>query len=523
VNNTGTLEATTGGTLTLSGAAVNGGTILSSGGGSVVNVDNGSVITGSTLTTSGGGVMQHTAGAATFDGVTLSAGSTLTLGDGATTTLAGAITNNGNLFQNSTGSNTDVHISGAVTLNGNGTWDLSNNFNNRVYGNGSDALVNGVGHTIEGSGQFGIGGGGNGFTLTNNGTILANQSTELQLAPGSVTNNGTVQVNAGSTMHVEAGFTNFAAGTLTGGTYVVAGTAGSPGTLQIDALGNTGGEIVSNDATIVLNGPTAAITDSLNRNALSAFQDNLAGGSFTVEGGQLFSTAPAGDFTNAGAVDVGAGSSFTTSTNYTQTGGTTQDDGTLTANGGQINIDGGTLSGLGTAIATAVNINAGGTLSPGDPGDFNVIGNLTLQGTYNEQIAGAAAGSFDEVLVNGTANVTGGNLDVSLLGGYTPTAGTHFVILDSTGALSGAFATADGVAIAGDAFTADGQNFTIDYTPNEVILDDVGANGGGGNGGGGGTSPTPEPAFFVPLVAGIGAMIGVKARKRRQGLAIESL
>jgi hypothetical protein len=510
INNTGTLEATAGGTLTLTGAAVTGGTILSSGAGSVVNMDNGSVISGSTLTTSGGGVMQHTSGTATFDGVTITSGSTLTLGNGATTTLAGTIANNGTIFQNSTGYTTDVLINGTVTLDGNGTYSMSNNFNNRVYSNGSGELINGVNHTIQGSGQLGIGAGGNGFTLVNDGTIIANQSVELQVDPGIVTNNGTFQVNAGSTMVVGTGLTNFSGDTLTGGSYIVAGTVLQPGTMQLTSLGSTGGEIVQNAATVVLDGPTAQITDDANRNALSAFQDNLAAGSFTVEGGQLFSTIPAGDFTNAGAVDVGADSSFTTSTNYNQTGGTTQVDGTLTAAGGQINIDGGVLSGLGTAVATTLTIGSNGTLSPGDPGDFNVIGNLLLPGTDDEQIAGAAIGSFDRVLVTGTADVAGGNLDISLLASYVPQAGTTFDILQSA-ALSGTFATADGVAIVGDAFTADGERFTIDYTADDVILDAVGSAT---------TATTPEPGFYVPLLTGIAVMIGIKVRRRRQDAAI---
>ena len=102
-------------------------------------------------------------------------------------------------MQNSTGSFTDLHISGNVTLDGTGVLALSNNFNNRIYASGSDSLTNGVNHTIQGAGQIGINNSGFGFTLTNNGTILANQSNTLQVAPGgNTTNNGTFQANSGS-------------------------------------------------------------------------------------------------------------------------------------------------------------------------------------------------------------------------------------------------------------------------------------------------------------------------------------
>jgi len=93
---------------------------------------------------------------ATLDGSTntptISSGSTVTLLNGMSTTLIGTIINNGTLAQNSTGSFTDLHISGKVTLSGSGSLTLSNNFNNRIFASGSDSLVNDVNHTIQGAG-----------------------------------------------------------------------------------------------------------------------------------------------------------------------------------------------------------------------------------------------------------------------------------------------------------------------------------------------------------------------------------
>jgi len=47
---------------------------------------------------------------------------------------------------------------------------------------GSDTLINDVNHTIQGAGELGINNSGFAFTLTNNGTIIANQSNPLQVA-----------------------------------------------------------------------------------------------------------------------------------------------------------------------------------------------------------------------------------------------------------------------------------------------------------------------------------------------------
>ncbi|HEX9168269.1 MAG TPA: hypothetical protein VF886_04980, partial [Roseiarcus sp.] len=59
------------------------------------------------------------------------------------------------------------------------------------------------GSTIEGAGQIGINDSSFAFTLTNKGTIDANQSNPLQIAPsGAVTNEGTFEVAEGSTLEV---------------------------------------------------------------------------------------------------------------------------------------------------------------------------------------------------------------------------------------------------------------------------------------------------------------------------------
>src|SRR5262249_51532622 len=78
------------------------------------------------------------------------------------------------------------------------------------------------------------------------------------------TNSGTVAVQSG-VLSLTGPFSNFAGSTLTGGTYVVGGT------LQFN-----GANIVTNAATIVLDGPSARIIDQTGANALAHFASNAA-------------------------------------------------------------------------------------------------------------------------------------------------------------------------------------------------------------------------------------------------------
>ena len=91
---------------------------------------------------------------------------------------------------------------------------------------------------------------------------------------GGLTNNGTMQANAGATLSATQGFTNFSGGTLTGGTYNM-----YSGTIQIAALGSTGGEIATNAANIRLNGEAAILSDAAGLNALSSLSTNADGAS----------------------------------------------------------------------------------------------------------------------------------------------------------------------------------------------------------------------------------------------------
>jgi hypothetical protein len=300
--NSATLEATNGGILQIrtsgSGSINNtGGTIKAVGTNSQVLLE--TLLTGGTLATSGvGTIVQPVSTSSTLSGVT-NAG-TFSIQNNGTVNLPNNLTNNGTITLNSTGSLTLLFLpTNSVTLFGKGRVVLNNNPNSAIDGNGGLTFTNHS--TIQGGGTIGPH-----FTFTNLGAL---------------------NVTAGSTLNINAPFTNFAGSTLTGGTYIVAGR------LQF-----TNASISTNSANITLSGTTALIANQSNVNALANLETNTSMASFTVAAGQQFTTTLSSSLSNAGTVTVGKNSSFKIACNpnfhcpYIQTAGTTTLDGTLTDN-----------------------------------------------------------------------------------------------------------------------------------------------------------------------------------------------
>lgn len=214
--NTGTLEATNGATL-----ALNSGSITNTGG--AIHADPSSVVTltseiinGGTLTTSGTGTIQANCclSYSTLNGVTVDG--TFQLNNDNIGYLQGTITNNGSMQINSTDSEgTFLDVIGTVTLTGSGTLTMSNNANNAIMGYAQStpaSLTNQI--TIEGAGTIGAISAGN--TFTNQGTVNANQTTPLILdsANGTVNNTGTLEATNGATLELENGTINNSGGTI---------------------------------------------------------------------------------------------------------------------------------------------------------------------------------------------------------------------------------------------------------------------------------------------------------------------
>jgi hypothetical protein len=323
-----------------------------------------------------------------------------------------------------------------------------------------------------------------------------------------------MQANAGSALVVGSNLTNFSGGTLTGGTYVANGTSSTGAALYFNLGSNTGGEILTNAATIVLSGAGSVIFDFGSNNALAALNSNT--GSLTLTNGQQLTTSAA-ILSNTGSVTVGANSSLTVGTQYLQTGGTTVVDGTLATTASETNfvlVEGGTLSGTGTlgtdVHPLTVTVNLSGVLNPGDSG----IGTLTVDGDYSQlgggtllEDIGGTPGSDQYGVLDVTGTVSLGSLysvlDVDLIDGFTPAANTEYsyTIIDPF-SISGTFGTVDCVVPNGD-------TCQVIYNADDIVLDINGPEEG--------PPPVPEPGTFPLLLTGLASVAaGIKARKFRR-------
>ncbi len=186
-----------------------------------------------------------------------------------------------------------------------------------------------------------------------------------------------------------------------------------------------------------------------------------------MQGGLNFTTV--GSFTNKGAFTVGSGSTFTvggSATSYTQTAGTTTDDGSLKVpTSGALTVSAGSLFGTG-AITGAVA--SSGTVTPGNSSTSTGI--LQDTGAYTQNTAGAldisiggttAGTKYDQL--NPTTASLHGTLNVSLINGYVPAVGAQFKIMNFTSE-TGTFGTVNGLSINSS------EHFTISYQGTDVLL-----------------------------------------------------
>ena len=297
-----------------------------------------------------------------------------------------------------------------------------------------------------------------GFANNEAGATFALATAAKFTTAGNFTNSGTLNVGTGSLFAVGAAgasdLTNFssATSTLTGGTYIATGT----GQIQFNNGGGAA-SIVTNAANIILSGSgsTASFIDQTSANMLASFATNASTGSFTLESDRSFTTV--GAFSNAGALLINKGSTFTVGANgnYTMSGGSTTVNGTLTVGSSAIvDVTGGSLFGDAGTINGNVDL-TGGNANPGDA--LNAIGDYKINGTYtqgssadlNIDIAGTAPNTLYSVLNIVDAATLGGTLNVNLENGYIPKVNTKFTILNY-GSFTGAFATINLPTVTGD-------------------------------------------------------------------------
>ena len=386
-----------------------------------------------------------------------------------TSTISGTLT---------TDANSIIRVQGLNAGGGEATLNVANSFTNNgrvellASGRSSTLNVTGTGSTLTNEGVIQTGGTDTtvlGAQLVNHGTLDVSQPLNLSRPSAAHSNSGTINVTGGDltvtqsgtaprftnstlgtftiasgrTLNISGGtFGNFSGNTLTGGIYNISGT------LKFD-----GAAITTNAANIVLDGASSQIVNQSNVNALTNFATNAAAGNFTIKNGRNFTTA-AGitQFANQGQVTIGTGTTFAVSNAkpYVQSAGTSNTivNGTLTTtNSVGVNIQGGSLRGIGSVTGNMTNA---GQVSPGSSvgssaGVLTVNGNYTQNssnsstGTLNIEVGGVNAGvpEFDQLNVTGTANVAG-TLNVSLINGYTPTGTEGFRIITAN-SLAGTF------------------------------------------------------------------------------------
>ena len=407
---TGTLEAKSGGILTIAPTATwtNAGTI---------SVNAATVNLGGTFDATGGiGAFSNTGGTVNITGTLLNTAHTLTLDS-----TTGSWTLNGGTISGGT-----LGFAGGQSLL------IAATAGNLLTG----VTVNGDLNLNTTSAQTKIAGGTT-FTQAH----LAANASSLGFAPGQMLA-GTILFEGavGGTRFVEM---NGTAGTFTiGATGVIRTNAGLTGDGSIGGSQNFGGAM-----TLV------------NQGLISS---QVSGRTITISAASLTNTGTV-EATNGGTVSVPAG--------YTQNAGITRvaGGGTISAVNGPIVIAAGRIEGSGTVNAKVAN---SGIISPGlSAGTLAIADDLSLTGTSEIQIeiGGLAQGTqFDLLTEAGTLALNlNGTLRVSLINAFTPGAANSFTVITSNQGITGAFAN----VVSGRIATAGGEGtFQVVVSGNSVVL-----------------------------------------------------
>jgi len=405
--NTGTLEATNGGILTLSnGTWTNtGGTIKASGTGSAVNLQSGVSITGGTLTTSTGGVINDVTGHNIFLTNVTNSG-TYVIQNNSLTEISGTLTNTGTITINAAGNVSGLYLTGNTTLTGSGTVTLTstnNNWTGYIYGASGAVLTNQS--TINGWGT--VGNAALQLANASNGTINSNLSggniTLNPLTSVTSTNAGLMEATNGGTLSMSGGtWTN------TGGT--IEAQTGSGINLS-SSVSITGGTLESvgtgavTDVTgqnVFLTGLTLAGTYNIQNNSQTEISGTITNnGTITLQG--------AGNVTDLYVNPAGSNSATLAGTGTIVLGSTNNNytDYIYGASGGSLTIDQ-QISGAGNigngALTmvnnSTINANLGPTITAAVltivPGAGGMTNNAILEATNGGTLllSGAAGGSF---------------------------------------------------------------------------------------------------------------------------------
>jgi hypothetical protein len=373
LNNTAaTLNPPNSGEYTLYGATITGGTVAS---GALTFSSNGGILDGVTMN---GSFSLPPSQYASFDvrnNATFTGGTTAFTAPGYDT-----------VYLDSTGT--------TLTIAPTATWTGSFN----MYGQVANTSVLNQGAIDLGTGGNSIYGNSNGFSFLNSGSLDEIGGT-LYLgyyANDSFTNQagGTLEANGG-TVYLDynlATDTNLSSHTLTGGTW----RADANGTIAFQETTNS---IVTNDATVILNGTGSTIeTRSGAGPTYQTIEQTLATNNGTLEviGGRNFASTSAG-MTNNGTIQLGGGT-FTAASLSNGPGSTLSGFGTFSPTGGTVvgsNVLVSPGSASPNAYVAALSFGTPLTLAAGGSGAFDI-----------ENASGAAGVGYDTINVAGTLTIT---------------------------------------------------------------------------------------------------------------------
>ncbi|UPJ44130.1 cadherin-like domain-containing protein [Bradyrhizobium sp. 40] len=354
--------------------------------------------------------------------------------------------------------------------------------------NSADRLGTGAGEPGFGAGDGGFGGGGGGHLLANGAAGFGGggEVGGAGYGGGGLGAGGAIFVQEGASLSI-AGSTAIGFNSVAGG-----GTSNAP--LEVEqgfpairpnipagqAFGNGIYLQGNNTLTFRPNGSGTEPDAQGNPVALGQYIFDVIGDDVGSAAAATYSGAANYTMGQTGIVVDGTGTLVLLATN-TYSGATTVAKGTLDVEGSiamssVIVQTGGTLSGIGTT--GAVTIQSGGLFDPGADGMHT--GNLSFSSgaSWALQLRGIAAGTFEQVIVNGTVTLSGATLNLSLLAGYTPAAGNSFRIIDNDGSADAVRGTFAGHA-EGSTFTSGGASYSITYQGgdgNDVVLTTLSTN-----------------------------------------------
>ncbi|MCU1350608.1 MAG: hypothetical protein JWO56_3638, partial [Acidobacteria bacterium] len=462
------------GTVTWTGATINGGSIIDASNTTITPGATNAILSGATFTNSG---FASLTGTSPTIGLLLTAGATFNNGGLGTFNLADrpilgtvATFNNAGTFFKNTGAGTGsiaptfnntgfVQVqAGLLQLTGNGT--DTGSYSATVAGTSLEFL--GGTRSISAAGGINIGGGSGllftGGTVTDAGALA--DIGGFSINGGSLIYNGGTTATLGSFTNIIAGSFGGSGGAQLGGTSSwTGGTIGGSGlltlpsgTLTINGAATNptlDGRQLSNFGTILSNStsfaPILNNAAQITNNAGSFFnmttdigvQQSGLGTSTITNNGTFQKMGGTGTsligplFLNGNTVNLITGTTEFAGA-FTQVAGNTfLAGGSMTAPFSSTTFNSGTLTGNGS-ITTSDFFNNGATINPGlgvTPGTIVLSGNYTQAAgaTLHADLAGAA--SFDQLNVGGAANLAG-TLDVAFAGGFTPSGGQNFPILN---------------------------------------------------------------------------------------------